>query len=98
MRIHSRRNPRRPSFTPEQEAEYERFETLLARARIIELGVAAILGADHGTYLTDIELREASRMLANVVGLRAEALSGRADIRKAAEETEAVKPKRKAKA
>lgn len=46
----SRRNPKGPKFTPEQEAEYERYEANLCHARILELGVAAFLNGHAGEY------------------------------------------------
>jgi hypothetical protein len=77
----SRRNPKGMSLSPEQEAEYERYEMLLARARIYELGVAAILNGGHGEYLSTVESAETSRVLVAAIELRAEALAGRQNIR-----------------
>ena len=93
MRIYRGRNPKGSKFTAEQEAEYERYESTLARVRILELGVSAILNQSNGTYLSSIEIAETSKMLAEAVALRAQAQAGREAIRSAAREVE-VMPKR----
>ena len=94
----TRRNPKHNPMSAAEEAEYERYEAALARARIMELGVAAMLDKTHGEYLSTIESAEASRVLADAVAIRAGAQTGRAAIRAAAEKRDAAAPKRKVKA
>jgi hypothetical protein len=97
MRIRgSRRNPKGLKFTPEQEAEYERYERSMASARIFEMGVSAFLA--HSEYGSQIEMEEASRILRDAVEIRKQASDGREAIRKAAHEAELVPVKRSRKA
>lgn len=79
------RNPKGGILTPEQEAEFERYETAMARARIYEMGVAAILnGYSHGEFVTRTETAEAVKVLSESVDLRQHAQDGRAAVQAAA--------------
>lgn len=79
------RNPKGVSLTSEQEAEFERYESMMARARIYEMGVAAVLnGYSRGEFITGLETAEAVKVLSESVELRLEAQAGRKAVQDAA--------------
>ncbi len=93
MRLKSRRNPKGMSLTPEQEAEYERYEGLMARARMMREGVAKMLN-DSQNYPSTVEIEEAARMLNESIAIYKTATEARAEVRRAAEPVPAPRKKK----
>ena len=78
-----------PRFNAEQEAAYEAASDINTRARIYELGVAAILKEFE---CCDNETAVAAQVLAEVVKMRRAARARHEEVRK---QVEAAKPRRK---
>lgn len=67
MRYRRRRNPRH--LTADEKAAYHRWDADLARARVLELGVAAMIDGENGTPEA-VETEQASHALLEAAVLR----------------------------
>ena len=87
-----RTNPKFGRFTQEQEAALTQTELMMARCRIIERGVAAILNT--GEYASASEIEEAAKALTESVAIRIQCETERAAIRRAEAESHPIRKNR----